>query len=106
MYLGLLPELLSPGEQLLTARRILVFSLDDVHSVANGPEKGKVVPREHSIRKSHLEPVAPGSFKAEVLSALQLTCLLDGPGVIIFGNELDCAKCLELVTCACPGFSL
>lgn len=34
------------------------------------------------------------SLQSRVLSALQLNCLLDGPGFIIFGNELDCAKCL------------
>ena len=64
-------------------------------------------PREHCTSKSHLRPLAPGSFTAGALPALQLSCLLGGPGVTIFGSEQRlCQTSFERVTCAGRGLSL
>ena len=60
------------------------FSPGDFLRVADGLEEGEVPVGNAPSIKAPSSPRLLGTFKAEVLSAPQLSCLLRGSGVMVF----------------------
>lgn len=103
MYLDVLSEHLSLGELSLYVKGLedpFVF-FGDFHSMAGGPEKGKV-PRGNvpSVKATSSHSLL-GSFKVQVLCST-VPLLTRWPGVVMHGNDHRlCQMAFELITSPC-----